>query len=351
MRTPSRESQVWMALFLMGLLGLGWRALAIGNGRGYVRAEDYRFVDARPLLPQHAEAKAPVWVRVYPVRPPGVTTGPATGWQIIQPDAPPIRVPENHPAVAWTHHAPAVPREFGDPAVRFSPARTVGIWTAGFLTLFALSFLWGDNPFFKLMQALVVGTSAGYAVVIAFWSQLVPNLLGNLWPDLVRSWAVPGHSAAKPDWLYLVPLGLGIMMLWRLAPVGGWISRWPLAFFVGLMAGVNLVTVFKADFVQQIANTILPLVVIAPDRSFDPWGSLKNIAILVSVVSSLTYFFFSVEHKGAVGFVARIGVCVLMITFGFSFGFTVMTRITIFSSRLQFIFDDWLWLIDPLGNR
>ncbi len=71
----------------------------------------------------------------------------------------------------------------------------------------------------------------------------------------------------------------------------------------------------------------------------------------MGVLSSLTYFFFSVEHRGPVGVAARVGVCVLMITFGASFGLTVMTRITIFSQRLQFLFDDWLWLIDPLGNR
>jgi hypothetical protein len=40
-----------------------------------------------------------------------------------------------------------------------------------------------------------------------------------------------------------------------------------------------------------------------------------------------------------------------MITFGASFAFTVMGRIALFAARLEFLFDDWLWLIDPKGKR
>ena len=69
------------------------------------------------------------------------------------------------------------------------------------------------------------------------------------------------------------------------------------------------------------------------------------------MLSVLVYFLFSVEHKGLVGRVARLGIGVLMITFGASFGMTVMGRISLLAARLQFLFDDWLWMIDPLGTR
>ena len=35
---------------------------------------------------------------------------------------------------------------------------------------------------------------------------------------------------------------LGAMLLWRLAPVGGWISRWPMAFIIGVFCGLRLVS-------------------------------------------------------------------------------------------------------------
>ena len=51
------------------------------------------------------------------------------------------------------------------------------------------------------------------------------------------------------------------------------------------------------------------------------------------------------------GKTAKLGSWVLMITFGAAFGFTVMGRIALLAIRLEFLFDDWLWLIDPMGKR
>ena len=48
---------------------------------------------------------------------------------------------------------------------------------------------------------------------------------------------------------------------------------------------------------------------------------------------------------------ARVGVWVLMITFGASFAYTVMGRIALLAIRIEFLLDDWLWLIDPLRRR
>ena len=141
------------------------------------------------------------------------------------------------------------------------------------------------------------------------------------------------------------------MMLWRLAPKGAWIARWPLAFFIGATAGFRLVSYLEADFTQQINNTIMPLIVYAADESFDIWGSIRNVLIVSGVLLGLVYFFFSVPHRGVVGGLARGGVWLLMITFGASFGYTVMGRIALLADRLQFLFDDWLWLIDPTMQR
>jgi hypothetical protein len=148
-----------------------------------------------------------------------------------------------------------------------------------------------------------------------------------------------------------VPLALGIMLLWRLAPRGGWIARWPLAFIVGTFAGIKLTNYLDADFVNQIRSTIIPLVVFAQSGQVDFWGSLRNVGLIFGVLSCLTYFFFSLEHRGIAGKVARIGVWYLMITFGASFAFTVMGRVALLASRISFLFDDWLWLIDPSGKR
>ena len=106
----------------------------------------------------------------------------------------------------------------------------------------------------------------------------------------------------------------------------------------------------QSDFIAQISNSILPLVVLH-EGSLNLWSSLRNSTIVGGIFACLVYFFFSIEHKGVVGKVARVGIWFLMITFGAGFGYTVMGRIVLLASRIEFLFDDWLWLIDPRGTR
>ncbi|MFH1571097.1 MAG: hypothetical protein ABIL09_24095, partial [Gemmatimonadota bacterium] len=179
---------------------------------------------------------------------------------------------------------------------------------------------------------------------------IVPNLFGKLWPALIQGWAMPGLQA-EAEWLYLAPLALGIMLLWRLSPRGGWISRWPMAFIIGVFCGLRLISFLHADFLSQIRNSILSLWAADSAGSFLFWDSLRALLVVLGVLVCLVYFFFSFEHRGAVGHAARAGTWVLMITFGAAFGYTVMGRIALLAIRLEFLFDDWLWLIDPTGRR
>ncbi len=241
----------------------------------------------------------------------------------------------------------------GEEGARFSLSRTVGLWLSAFFTLAVLSFLYRDNVFYKIAESIFVGVAAGWAMASAgFWEAIVPKLLANLVPDLMRTWALPDLDASrKPNYIYLVPLVLGIMVLWRLMPRGGWIARWPLAFIVGTFAGIKLISFLDADFVNQIRSTIVPLVVLNQQGRYDVWSSLRNAGLVFGVLSCLTYFFFSLEHRGLAGKMARVGVWYLMITFGASFAFTVMGRIALLAARISFLLDDWLWLIDPKGER
>lgn len=245
----------------------------------------------------------------------------------------------------------ATPAEGAAGLAEFSWPRTIGTWIAAFFTLAILSFLYRDNSLYKFAESVVVGVSAGYWMVIGFWTVIVPNLFGKLVPSAVQATAMPGLSPVREHdwWLDLIPLMLGVMLLWRLAPRGTWVARWPLAFIIGATAGIRLVGYIQADFLSQIRNSIQPLVVMDP--GFEPWGTLRSTLVVVSILACLTYFFFSFEHKGAMGKVARSGIWVLMITFGAMFGYTVMGRIALLAIRFEFLFDTWLWLIDPLGRR
>jgi hypothetical protein len=243
------------------------------------------------------------------------------------------------------------------PAIGLSWPRTIGLWLAAIFTLAIFSFLYKDNPFYKIAESVVVGVSAAYWMVIGLWDMIVPNLLGQLFPGFVQGNLLPGLGTADPNWAYLVPAIFGALLLMRLAPKGQYLSLWTLAFIVGTTAALRMVAYIEGDFLSQIKATIEPLYqeVMNADGTVNGyssfWASVRQITLLIGVLSCLTYFFFSVEHKGVVGKVARVGIWFLMITFGAAFGFTVMGRIALLAARFEFLFDDWLWLIDPTNQR
>ncbi|MEZ4648717.1 MAG: hypothetical protein R3E97_08005 [Candidatus Eisenbacteria bacterium] len=73
--------------------------------------------------------------------------------------------------------------------------------------------------------------------------------------------------------------------------------------------------------------------------------NVNNFLLIVGVLTTLVYFFFSTEHKGAVGALSKVGIYFLMISFGASYGFTVMARMSLLIGRLEFLFGDWLHLL------
>jgi hypothetical protein len=70
------------------------------------------------------------------------------------------------------------------------------------------------------------------------------------------------------------------------------------------------------------------------------WGGFSNFLLVAGLAASLLYFYFSREHTGALRVVSRVGVGFLMISFGASFGYTVMSRISLAIGRARFLLED-----------
>jgi hypothetical protein len=269
----SREARVWLAICLVsgGFLLYRGAFSDAGLGRIYVKP-----VAARPTIDSEAPGAAAAADEV----PQAAREAAAEGAQGNAPGADagaaanpggPAAVPA--PLVGEGQAWETARR--GESGARVSIPRTVGLWLAAFFTLAIFSFLYRDNPCYRFAEAVMVGVSAGYAMVAGFWDALFP----------------------------------------------------------------------------KIRQSIIPLAVFDRNGQFDIWQSLQAVLMIVGLLSALCYFFYSLPHKGLYGRVARVGVWYLMITFGASFAFTVMGRIALLAARLEFLFDDWLWLIDPLSRR
>lgn len=208
-----------------------------------------------------------------------------------------------------------------------------GVIVAAGVTLALYSFLYRDNPLFKFAEHLYVGVAAGYT----FGQVWYPTLFG----EIIKTVFGLGEDTADGSvWLLVVPTILGLLMLTRFSIRLGWLSRIAFAFVVGLSAGFSIPRTISAKILAQIQPTLSPL-------SLSVEG-LNLLIILIGVVSVLIYFFFSVEHTGVVGVASRVGIWFLMISFGASFGYTIMARLSLLIGRVIFLLEGWLKLEIPL---
>ncbi len=222
-----------------------------------------------------------------------------------------------------------------------------GVWVAALLTLFVFSFLYKDNPLYKFAEHVFVGVSAGYYIVLNFWTVVVPNL----WDPLVRTFtgrdpvthqavvqAGGPFAASLGDYRawFLIPAVLGVLLFARMVPRIDWISRWSLAMIIGIYAGLKTTGFAQGDLVAQAQASLQPL------WGADFWTGFNAILFTVGLVTSLLFFFYSREHKGTLGVLARTGIAFLMVSFGAGYGYTVMSRLSLLIGRFQFLLEDWL---------
>jgi hypothetical protein len=211
-----------------------------------------------------------------------------------------------------------------------------------FFTLAVFSFLYRDSPIYRFAEHAFVGVATGYAVVVQFHTVLMPNLVRPLRDEGIRGLM---HGKVNTTALLLViPGALGIMIFFKFFSDYGWIARWPMAVVIGYYSGAAIVGSASGDLVPQVQANVIPMVkagawgrLLAEPGLFTLLDVLYNPILIVGTLCCLVYFFFSKEHKGATGSAATLGIWFLMVSFGASYGSTVMTRVSLFLERAYFL--------------
>jgi len=203
---------------------------------------------------------------------------------------------------------------------------------AALMTIAILSFLWKDNPLYKFAEHLVVGVSMGYWVVILYQTSFTPKLFQPIGRVL------NGTSTTLLDPLVVIPAGLGVLLFSRFIPRVGWLGRLPMAYILGVGSGAAVPLLIQVSVIQQIFPTMS---VFLPANWGTSGAMLNSVLVLLGVICGLAYFFFSARHTGVLGGMSRIGIWILMVGFGASFGYTVMSRISLLYGRMNFMVFEW----------
>lgn len=210
-------------------------------------------------------------------------------------------------------------------------ATSFGVWLGAIVTLAIYSFLYGENPAYRAAEHIFLGLAAANLIVMGFES------------IRTRAW-IPLTQRGEVIWLGAIIGGLMLLTRW-FKPIA-WVSRMPLGFMMGVAAALSVRRAINAEFwVQFRATAALPWTT----RPAPGATTFDNAIIIVTVLLSLAYFLFGLSERTALGGVVRKGALVgqylMMIAFGASLGATVMARLSLVISRLQFLFGDWLGLL------
>jgi hypothetical protein len=207
---------------------------------------------------------------------------------------------------------------------------SLSVTIAALLTLAVLTFLYKDNPIFRLAENIFAGISLGYYIGIVCNQTLKPNLYFPLRTDFAHNWDL------------LFALIIGVLLYFRYIPKVAWTSRFALAIYIGYYIGVTMVQKLQGEVLPQMKSALKPM-------NTATLASFNNFVVFVGVLTVLCYFYFSKKHEGMFGRVANVGVWFLMVSFGAAFGFTVMGRVSLLIGRFDFLFNDWL--MPMLGRR
>ena len=189
---------------------------------------------------------------------------------------------------------------------------------AATLTLFIFSFLYKENPFYRFAEHLLVGVSMGYAIPLVYENSFLPYVYYPIFHQ---------HK-----YILILPAIIGILYIFRFSKNFSWLSRYPIAFFMGIV-GMGVPLSMNSSVLVQMRSAMRPM------------DSINTTLIFIGTVTILLYFYFSKSHKGLYGRFTKIGIWFMMIGFGASFGYTVMARLSLLIGRMQFLLGDFLHLI------
>ena len=205
-----------------------------------------------------------------------------------------------------------------------------GLVVGAILTLLVFSYLLGDNPLYRLALHLFVGALVGYSLGIVLRDVFLGMVLAQL---LTNPLAV------------VVPLVLGILLLFKGFPRQAYAGNFSVAYLVGVGTAVALSGALLGTLVPQIGATgrALSPASLASSRG----GLLDGLLIVVGTTCTLMASAFAArKRQGLAGawaqivrLAAGIGRIFIIFALGVAFAGALTASLSIFIGRIQYLID------------
>ena len=200
----------------------------------------------------------------------------------------------------------------------------LAVYVAVFLTLALYSMLYKDTAWYRIAESVYLGVAVGYGVSLDLL------YVRNQWAT--GGWATPGIMLGG----FIIALVLGVLWYFRFIKQYFYLYRWPLSIIVGTGIGLALRAVIFVQFTDMIKAQVKLNLWVANDMM----TTFNNILIFIMVPCVLLYFWFTgakIRETAPMKVVDKIARYTMMAGFGSAFGYTVLTRFSMFIGRAQFL--------------
>ena len=195
-----------------------------------------------------------------------------------------------------------------------------GVLLGVFFTLAVYTFLYKENPYSRIAEYVFIGAATGYGIAYDL------DWLKSQW---IGTWS----KTMEDSILFVLALLLAVLWYFRFSKRYFFLYRIPLAITVGTYIGLALRSVVFAQVIEQVRSTAALKVV-----GVDSWTAFNNLVTMIIVVCTLAYFTFTFRQEAVfwkpINKFARYA---MMIGFGSAYGYTVLTRMSMFIGRVQFL--------------
>ncbi|MDX2076648.1 MAG: hypothetical protein SFZ02_09480 [bacterium] len=200
----------------------------------------------------------------------------------------------------------------------------IGLIIGFVFTLMIFSYLLGDNFLYRLAVYVFVGFTAGFIAIVTVESVMIP------WFDTTLF-----SGEAPRIGLGFIPIIIALLLLFKMTQRLGRLGNYGMALIIGVGTAVALV--------GAVVGTIIPFVLETADTSTN---TLPNAIILfVGVACSLVYFQYSARQKPTgeivrarpVQLFSLVGQGFIVVTLGAMYGAAILTSLTIFTDRIQYL--------------
>jgi hypothetical protein len=212
----------------------------------------------------------------------------------------------------------------------------IGLALGFLLTILVLSYLMGDNPFFRLAIHIFIGVSAAYVAIITINNVLIPRL--------VLPMIIGPQEERLLSIILLIP---SLFLFFKVSPLRK-VGTWPVAILVGIGAAVAIGGAIKGTLFPQILGTINSVDPSAYTITTTSWGqAINGIIIVVGTITTLIYFHFgtknipgqSIERQPIIEISSKIGKIFIAITFGALYAGVFLSALAALIERLSFLWE------------